>query len=633
MIVPPAAAARTFTPLLDEREPGTRDRLKSSWLTKRNGNAWFSHWRHRYVVLWPDKVTWHETDDTNKIRGEIPLRTGANVTVEGEGLHSNVVLTVPCPVWSCWSTPEKRLELRCTSSEQARAWERALWMTIAQCEPEAGDAEGCVDCERGENTCAICLGQTGDAVAPAVPDCLNSCLGTVAEEQDTLKLLSLRRCGHALCAPCLRKHAAQLQRLGGHVWCPMCRRPLAVQEVLDASDEAITSCMRDDAVQADVESLAPLPRVTTPADIRRRERAEQRAQRQFESAARSMHMKCCPHCRAPIIKDGGCNNMHCRSCNRHFQWDAAPTVFPCRQVHLAKKCTFWGTVWGTVCPGAHPIAKVKLVAIRSGIAILAAPVAALIAAGVASYLVLKGVSAIAFAAVPLAVYGPPALLYHPVHVHLESVRIRQEEAEDERRLLEYKSARARRRWRYVKLIMRDTRGRMVHTSGSASSDGALQQQAFITTWYACPVPRPGLGTFYFSIASPNDCEGRLTYDEARALTGINKTQWSRPESPAVPVRWLDENGQPLLGGKPSSHKHPLWFYKLKVPSPPSYPKPESLIAPYEKPQPRSRQPRPNPLAHKAASGIRAVSDWRIVKSIVPPCMRPRPVRNRGRHIQ
>jgi hypothetical protein len=29
----------------------------------------------------------------------------------------------------------------------------------------------------------------------------------------------------------------------------------------------------------------------------------------------------CPHCKAPITKNGGCPHMHCVNCNRKFNWE------------------------------------------------------------------------------------------------------------------------------------------------------------------------------------------------------------------------------------------------------------------------------------------------------------------------
>ena len=53
-----------------------------------------------------------------------------------------------------------------------------------------------------------------------------------------------------------------------------------------------------------------------------------------------------------------------------FNMENAPTVFPCRRLHLRKEGL---RIWCTICSGASPVAKAKLVAVRGGIVVLAAP--------------------------------------------------------------------------------------------------------------------------------------------------------------------------------------------------------------------------------------------------------------------
>eukprot|EP00966_Prymnesium_polylepis_P265363 6130596-Prymnesium_polylepis.1 len=59
------------------------------------------------------------------------------------------------------------------------------------------------------------------------------------------------------------------QELGSAVWCPVCRRPLHVRDVLDASAGPIKACMQepeggdDDAAAA---AAMALPRVPTQRD-------------------------------------------------------------------------------------------------------------------------------------------------------------------------------------------------------------------------------------------------------------------------------------------------------------------------------------------------------------------------------
>jgi len=546
-------------------------------------------------------------------------------------------------------------------------------MTIAQLESDEGQATpACVDCEAQDEdrVCVICLGQSAEHVAPRCrhsasgadaaadvkPTATATAIGIAdadhrpsAEAEgdqpaptpegrapppppaDAVRLLTLRRCRHELCSPCLRTHTAMQQELGSAVWCPVCRRPLHVRDVLDASAGPIKACMQepeggdDDAAAA---AAMALPRVPTQRDQWLRERAERRAQRQFEATARRMHMKCCPRCRAPIIKDGGCNNMNCRACRHSFQWDVAPTVFPCRQVHLCKKGL---PIWGTVCPGCDPIAKVKLVGVRSGVVILTAPLAALAAAGLVAYIVTTVATATVVAAVPLVALGPLAMLYHPVHAHLEAARIRQEEREDEERITTFKVARARRRWRFVAYLARETRGTMARA--------ATDSEQIKVYWYACTSWRDG--TYYFTIATPHPSFRPrhfatatplgLSFDERRALTGVTRTQWTRPEGAATVVRWLElkpDGSHRLVTGN-RNEKGPLELFSLRIPPAPSHPKPPSLW-PQSPPVTRSREHRPNPVAVTATSGCRMVSRWRFISSIVPAARRQASPAPRGR---
>ena len=202
-------------------------------------------------------------------------------------------------------------------------------MTIAQLEAneyEHATPPICADCEpeHAADCCAICLGQSGEEV-PAPMDgartnesgngAESSCRADVACNdfpsvlRRKLELQGLKRCGHRFCVACLRKHTAQQQGLGSAVWCPVCRRPLHMCDVLGASETPLKACMEPDDGSAEVAPPLPIPRVVTQADQRRRERDERKAQLAFEATARKMHMKMCPHCNAPIIKDGGCNNM------------------------------------------------------------------------------------------------------------------------------------------------------------------------------------------------------------------------------------------------------------------------------------------------------------------------------------
>ena len=70
-----------------------RDALKAEWLTKYSVDAWFKNWRHRYVVLRNDRVTWHKTDDEKaEVRGQLLLTPDSTVAIEGEGARVTQLL-------------------------------------------------------------------------------------------------------------------------------------------------------------------------------------------------------------------------------------------------------------------------------------------------------------------------------------------------------------------------------------------------------------------------------------------------------------------------------------------------------------------------------------------------------------
>eukprot|EP00966_Prymnesium_polylepis_P233917 5410756-Prymnesium_polylepis.1 len=95
----------------------------------------------------------------------------------------------------------------------------------------------------------------------------------------------------------------------------------------------------------------------------------------------------------------------------------------------------------------------------------------------------------------------------------------QEEREDEERITTFKVARARRRWRFVAYLARETRGTMARA--------ATDSEQIKVYWYACTSWRDG--TYYFTIATPHPSFRPrhfatatplgLSFDERRALTG------------------------------------------------------------------------------------------------------------------
>jgi len=57
------------------------------------------------------------------------------------------------------------------------------------------------------------------------------------------------------------------------------------------------------------------------------------ADRAFANWARTNHVKQCPGCSSPIQKHGGCDHMHCFSCNRRFGWKDAEFFTHCKGFH------------------------------------------------------------------------------------------------------------------------------------------------------------------------------------------------------------------------------------------------------------------------------------------------------------
>jgi len=95
--------------------------------------------------------------------------------------------------------------------------------------------------------------------------------------------------------------------------------------------------------------------------------------------ARAHHTKLCPHCGRSIVKNGGCDHMRC-VCGTSFNWSSARVEVPCACLNLrdhSKKCVPWGA---PPCPGASPIAYIKLTAWRCLLGTLASPVLAIGAA-------------------------------------------------------------------------------------------------------------------------------------------------------------------------------------------------------------------------------------------------------------
>ena len=64
------------------------------------------------------------------------------------------------------------------------------------------------------------------------------------------------------------------------------------------------------------------------------------AEADFNRWSKREHVRCCPHCRVPILKNGGCQHMKCASCRESFVWSQAPLLRPCRGIHYQCKLPF-----------------------------------------------------------------------------------------------------------------------------------------------------------------------------------------------------------------------------------------------------------------------------------------------------
>lgn len=177
-------------------------------------------------------------------------------------------------------------------------------------------------------------GAMNEAPAPACAVCL-----------DTGDLLEPQRlaCGHSFCGACIAEHVLTQARQGRRARCPECQQGLGTDDIGTVHGLAAAVSQVDAVSDCSVDA----------ADV------PEEARRAFEAYAREVHAKCCPACRAPIVKNGGCNLMTCR-CGHRFRWSEAETLVPCRRVHLHPVYF----LWGTTCPGASCVAKAKLWSMR-----------------------------------------------------------------------------------------------------------------------------------------------------------------------------------------------------------------------------------------------------------------------------
>jgi len=217
-----------------------------------------------------------------------------------------------------------------------------------------------------------------------LPEC-TICIGTSDSKQ--ARMLG---CGHAFCSPCIINHFTAQSGQGQRASCPNCKRRIASAEMPTVFPER--SAVSASAVVDTIETHST-------------HQASPQERRNFESYARSVHLKLCPHCGAHVLKAGGCNQMTCR-CGRRFNWATANPVVPCNKLHRRG----WKL---SKCHGCTAAARAKYYVARSGqVTLVEAPACIAGLAGAAA-----GVAAlVALASVPLAVLGPLGILYEPIRL-------------------------------------------------------------------------------------------------------------------------------------------------------------------------------------------------------------------------
>jgi len=391
----------------------------------------------------------------------------------------------------------------------------------------SASAPVCQDCdtEESELECAICLQTTVASVSG----------------EEAIKLVRLRRCKHAMCAPCLHKHVAQIE--GASIWCPCCRGRLHIHDVAEASPGVARVFQSDEA-------HFPLVQLQTPERSRQIRREMLIAQRSFAVLARKTHMKKCPACLVPIQKDGGCNQMHCRRCNHRFDWRKAKTVIPCLHAH-------WNdSPWGYACPGSHPLAYLELAAARPVLAATASAVATGVVSLAASVVTGIGVALLT----PIVVSLPAAALYHPMHTLKEKKRIKDIDNRYRRKLEAWKRQRARIHWE----IARSYLG-MYAKEGFGKADLWRATRISFPRGVRAVLWPPCANCFHITLL----CVAQTRYYFHEAL---RKPQWFPPNlgynHELIP--WVNQEGARVTKRGDRTAQAPQW-HQLKPSPPPSQP--------------------------------------------------------------
>lgn len=238
-----------------------------------------------------------------------------------------------------------------------------------------------------------------DGLCAELPDC-PICLEQVCAEGN-VRLA----CSHRYCMRCITRFVTTSRDEYGSqvdIGCPCCKATIGradMRQILGTSAASPTRQARHRHPQASPQVATPLAPVAVPT-------AEER--RVLARAARSLNLRYCPGCNRPILKQGGCQNMHC-PCGRRFTWGTALVLAPCRHSHKDEDADM--PFWRTNCSQCSAAAHVEKRLIHTGVMLVGAPLAAA-AGGLAIGAVATAAAlAVPVAATPAVIFTPPALVY------------------------------------------------------------------------------------------------------------------------------------------------------------------------------------------------------------------------------
>jgi len=242
-------------------------------------------------------------------------------------------------------------------------------------------------------------------------------------------------CGHVYCTKCIATHAWIQRAARRPINCPCCVRPVSFAEQrtlhmymanergehtewapLPQQPPTHAALARTLAPSwNDVRAASAASRPAVPAVASAEEAMQegwpvslsQREQRTFERAAARLQLRRCPHCDATVQKAGGCDHMTC-ACGASFSWLQAVPLVGCRTWHHDSN-----EGWHC-CSHCPPAVRAKLKAARVARAAAVAPVVVVAGAIAGATIVAAAGVAVAVAAVPVAVFGPLALVYEPI---------------------------------------------------------------------------------------------------------------------------------------------------------------------------------------------------------------------------